>query len=415
MDATGSDPRTKSHPEHFNQPRHPGDGRRRCRTGCRSISFSDQKFSRAGTTRVELRENRASAYGVRQLPPSGDFASAWQVPVAAVEHFAGQVGMLQSASNHRFSIANGLPGPATLVLATLGGAAAAMWLVRKVAQRQRRMLGPLLAALSLALLSALLHAGVVLRYGVISDRYAYAMLVALVLLAAAVLESWLPHTAAENAPALLTALRKWGLVALSVALMPLTWARDVSWHDEHSLQLAMIADRPNDPESELATPKTYKCCATACHSSKPFASSEPRVAHPRPCSASGLRAADPSQSCARLRLRAAGRGSHRAKPFSLASSSRASWAGCAGDRGPAAPGTRRRRITSQGLDHRRRRITGAARPPSRARRRRRVHDHAHRNPAPLRQLLQSSCEAAAPPDLSASVRGSSSPRAATAA
>src|SRR4051812_43174881 len=39
------------------------------------------------------------AHGVMQRPPSGDFPSAWQVPAVAVEHFAGQVGLLQSAPN----------------------------------------------------------------------------------------------------------------------------------------------------------------------------------------------------------------------------------------------------------------------------------------------------------------------------
>jgi hypothetical protein len=145
-----------------------------------------------------------------------------------------------------------LPSPALVGLAAVGTLAAATWLVRRIARDQRRMLGPALAGLSLAPLSALLHAGVVLKYGVIADRYAYAMLVALLLIGCAALESWLPPVAAVDAPPLLTWLRKWGVVALSVALTPLTWARDVSWHDEASLQQAMIAERPDDPESELA-------------------------------------------------------------------------------------------------------------------------------------------------------------------
>lgn len=51
-----------------------------------------------------------------QRPPDGNFASAWQVPVAAVEHLAGQAGMLQSASNQplatfdKCSMANGSLG-----------------------------------------------------------------------------------------------------------------------------------------------------------------------------------------------------------------------------------------------------------------------------------------------------------------
>lgn len=65
-------------------------------------SFGSEILASEHHTR-RMRQNRASAYGVRQLPPSGDFESAWQVPVAAVEHFAGQVGILQSASNHPFA------------------------------------------------------------------------------------------------------------------------------------------------------------------------------------------------------------------------------------------------------------------------------------------------------------------------
>lgn len=54
--------------------------------------------------------------GLTQRPPSDDFASAWQVPAAAVEHLAGQLGLLQSSSNQAFatldkcSIANGSAG-----------------------------------------------------------------------------------------------------------------------------------------------------------------------------------------------------------------------------------------------------------------------------------------------------------------
>jgi hypothetical protein len=64
----------------------------------------------------EFLDKNAMSYGLTQRPPSEDFASAWQVPAAAVEHLAGQVGLLQSASNHPFatldrcSIANGSEG-----------------------------------------------------------------------------------------------------------------------------------------------------------------------------------------------------------------------------------------------------------------------------------------------------------------
>jgi len=142
-------------------------------------------------------------------------------------------------------------GVTALALLLAGGGSAA--LARAVWRRHRALLGPLLAGLSIAAASCALHAGVVLKYGIISDRYAYALLLGLVVTTAATLEAWLPAPSAGLASSPLVAgAKRWGAVGLSLALVPLTWARDASWKDQESLQLAMIRDRPDDPEAWLA-------------------------------------------------------------------------------------------------------------------------------------------------------------------
>jgi hypothetical protein len=144
-----------------------------------------------------------------------------------------------------------LPGIGLTSLLLLGSAVGAWLWTRSLARRRADLLGPLLAGLALSALSAGLHAGVALKYGIISDRYAYALLVGLTASLMVSAETWLPVV--EGAPRpLLALLRRWGAPCLGLALLPLTWARDASWRDQKSLQLAMIADRPDDPESWLA-------------------------------------------------------------------------------------------------------------------------------------------------------------------
>lgn len=144
-----------------------------------------------------------------------------------------------------------LPSLGVTLLVGLAAVAAVALLARSVARRRRAMLGPCLAGVSLIALTAVLHAGVVLKYGIASDRYGYAMLVGLAFAVAAALEAFRPLPAVAS-PGLLGLLEKWGAVGLALAVLPLTWARSASWLDSTSLQLAMIADRPDDPESWLA-------------------------------------------------------------------------------------------------------------------------------------------------------------------
>jgi hypothetical protein len=144
-----------------------------------------------------------------------------------------------------------LPGAALASVCTFSFALAAGGLAAAVRQKRRELYGMTLAGFSIAALSAVLHAGVVQKYGFISDRYAYAMLIGLILATACIAEAYVVP-AADDSPALVTALRKWGAAAVAVAVVPLTWAREASWYDERSLQTAMIADRPADPESRLA-------------------------------------------------------------------------------------------------------------------------------------------------------------------
>lgn len=142
-------------------------------------------------------------------------------------------------------------GISVLVVLVAGGAAIA--LVRYVSHKQRALLGPALAGSSIIAATCVLHAGVVLKYGIVSDRYAYAMLLGLLLTASSALEAWLPASSgAEASSPLVASVRRWGVVGLALAMVPLTWARDASWTNQKSLQLAMIADRPEDPESWLA-------------------------------------------------------------------------------------------------------------------------------------------------------------------
>jgi len=133
----------------------------------------------------------------------------------------------------------------------LAGALGTALVARSLGRRRPELLGPLLAGSSIVGLSPALHAGVVLKYGIVSDRYAYALLIGLSLVLMLCAETWLP-AAEPDASTLARLLRKWGALALALALLPLTWSRDASWYDQRSLQLAMIADRPDDPESWLA-------------------------------------------------------------------------------------------------------------------------------------------------------------------
>lgn len=143
-----------------------------------------------------------------------------------------------------------LPSAALSLPLSLGSLVGLGLWARGLWRRRPDLLGPLLAGFAIVALSAGLHAGVVLKYGIISDRYAYALLIGVIMSLELSVETWL--SAADASTALLGALKRWGAFGLALAMLPLTWSRDASWYDQKSLQLAMIADRPDDPESWLA-------------------------------------------------------------------------------------------------------------------------------------------------------------------
>jgi hypothetical protein len=185
--------------------------------------------------------------------------------VAYETHFDGPVRLVNAAAGVGFRLLKDVFLPTDLAVdvtitppgiavsaALFAIAAVATWGIAFAVRRTRRdMLGMTLAGISIAAMAVALHAGVATKFGFISDRYAYAMLIGLLLAGACLAEVFVPTTVAD-APPLPAALSRWGPVALAVALVPLTWARDASWYDEASLQAAMIADRPTDPESRLA-------------------------------------------------------------------------------------------------------------------------------------------------------------------
>ncbi|MGE5789066.1 MAG: tetratricopeptide repeat protein [Myxococcales bacterium] len=143
-------------------------------------------------------------------------------------------------------------GWSVLVIGVAGVVLAAF--ANAVQRTRRDLFGVALAGASLIGLSASLHAGVLVMFGHISDRYAYGMLAGVLIGASAGIASWpgIP----EPSP-LLRVVQRWAVPALTLAMMPLTWSRDASWRDETTLQLAMIADRPLDPESRLAAGMLY--------------------------------------------------------------------------------------------------------------------------------------------------------------
>lgn len=144
-----------------------------------------------------------------------------------------------------------LPSTAVALAFWAGGVVVLGGCAWRLSLKRRELLGPLLAGFASMGSSSALHAGVVLKYGIVSDRYAYALLLGLAVSLVVAAEAWLPTERTSSSP-LLSALRRWGIFGLAGAMLPLTWSRDASWYDQKSLQLAMIADRPDDPESWLA-------------------------------------------------------------------------------------------------------------------------------------------------------------------
>lgn len=101
--------------------------------------------------------------------------------------------------------------------------------------------GATLAALTV------LHTPVALRMGVISDRYAYGAVAAILLAAAPALDAIAARLGGER-----PLLRVATLAGTAVAIIPFTWARAADYASDDTLALAMIRERPDDPQAILA-------------------------------------------------------------------------------------------------------------------------------------------------------------------
>jgi len=191
--------------------------------------------------------------GLGLLPFEANVDGPLRATRAAVGVFARLLGDALFPVDLAVDVTVPLPGAGLSALLLALSAGLSLLLARAVARRRPSMLGPALAGLSIVAATCALHAGVMLKYGIISDRYAYALLIGLLLTSAALVETWLPETTEVPSPsALLGLVKKCGAVGLALAIVPLTWARDTSWRDQRALQQAMIAARPDDPESWLA-------------------------------------------------------------------------------------------------------------------------------------------------------------------
>jgi len=162
---------------------------------------------------------------------------------------------LARAAPNQFDVSIIEPKLPTVLLVLIVAVATSTCSLYVVGRRQRHLLGLLLASLSIVALSVGIHSGVAMKYGIISDRYAHATLIGLLLCGAALANCY--EYGATQGTVLLQFARRWGAVAFAFSILPLTWARDNNWHDETSLQLAMVASRPEDPETWLAVGMMY--------------------------------------------------------------------------------------------------------------------------------------------------------------
>lgn len=108
-----------------------------------------------------------------------------------------------------------------------------------------------LGALMLTLL-LLAHAPIAVRSGFISDRYAYPIVLAVALLVAVVAETFATRLDEDKSKSPLLSLAPAFPFVMALALAPATWARELEWKDERTLQAAMFTARPDDPESQYA-------------------------------------------------------------------------------------------------------------------------------------------------------------------
>jgi hypothetical protein len=137
--------------------------------------------------------------------------------------------------------------PAAVAL-LLGCTIAFVLAVLRIRRRAPAMLTPFLLGCGALASLALLHTSVALRFGGIADRYAYGALPAIVLVLTPVLD-FVAERVHARGPRLLGAL----VAGILVACVPFTWARAADFASDETLQLAMVRERPDDPQAILAT------------------------------------------------------------------------------------------------------------------------------------------------------------------
>ncbi len=98
------------------------------------------------------------------------------------------------------------------------------------------------------------HVPVVESNGRFSDRYAYGFVLGAVCVLGAASRVVAARVARLDDVASRTRIERWGWAALAlpIAVMPFTWSRAGDFASESTLQLAMVRDRPDDPESAIA-------------------------------------------------------------------------------------------------------------------------------------------------------------------
>jgi hypothetical protein len=135
-----------------------------------------------------------------------------------------------------------------LVVALLAALGFASWRHRSAT----RGLG--LVGLVIAVAAAALTAPLLLQFGFVSDRYAYPCLVGVALF----LIGWAEPAFALLAPRMPALTKRPALLgvglpaAIVLVALPFTWAQELTWQSNETLQANMFRARPADPQSQLA-------------------------------------------------------------------------------------------------------------------------------------------------------------------
>jgi hypothetical protein len=133
---------------------------------------------------------------------------------------------------------------ALALLAALALAAGAFGVDRVLATRAPKARPLAWTCFAVIAVSSAAYSLVVTRLGPLSDRYAYAAVLAACFLLAALAQALPP-----SLPSAVTMVPG----ALALALLPTTWARGVTFRDESTLQRTMEEEIPDDPETQIAT------------------------------------------------------------------------------------------------------------------------------------------------------------------